>query len=116
MEKWLRDAGIIDGSKRYFFLLLKRMHMYTVEEELLLYMISLYNKLKVPLCYQTEDLYKADWRSATNSSRRNKKKKKMKNKRIFLNYWSLVYLKSFKTITTIHFYGLLLLRYKTKKK
>lgn len=40
----------------------------------------------------------------------------MKNKRIFLNYWSLVYLKSFKTITTIHFYGLLLLRYKTKKK
>lgn len=40
----------------------------------------------------------------------------MKNKRIFLNYWSLVYFKSFKTITTIHFYGLLLLRYKTKKK
>lgn len=80
MEKWLRDAGIIDGSKRYFFLLLKRMHMYTVEEELLLYMISLYNKLKVSLCYQTEDLYKADWRSATNSSRRNKKKKKWKTK------------------------------------
>lgn len=32
------------------------MHMYTVEEELLLYMISLYNKLKVSLCYQTEIL------------------------------------------------------------
>lgn len=56
MEKWLRDAGIIDGGKRYFFLLLKRMHMYTVEEELLLYMISLYNKPKVSLCYQTEIL------------------------------------------------------------
>lgn len=79
----MRDAGIIDGSKRYFFLLLKRMHMYTVEEELLLYMISLYNKLKVSLCYQTEDLYKADWRSATNSSRRNKKKKKNEKQKDF---------------------------------
>lgn len=54
--------------------------MYTVEEELLLYMISLYNKLKVSLCHQTEDLYKADWRSATILAGGIKKKKNEKQK------------------------------------